>query len=56
VLRLNSRFAPGAIEPFQPLVRKAPDHERIVTYVVTWCNGINELKLSVEGPTGVSLR
>ena len=55
VLRLNSRFAPSAIESFQTLVRKAPDHERVVTYTVTWCNGINELKLSVEGSTAVRL-
>ncbi len=44
VFRLNSRFAPCAIEPFQPLVREASDHGQIVTYSVTCCNARNGLK------------
>lgn len=32
MLCLNSRFAPGAIKPFQAFVCETPDHARIVTY------------------------
>ena len=38
VLHLNSRLASSAIEPFETLVREAPDHRRSVTYSVTCCN------------------
>ena len=44
VFYLNSRFAPGAIEPFQTLVREAPDHRSIVTHMVTFSNARNGLR------------
>ena len=38
MLRLNACFVAGEEKLFQPLVRKAPDHESIVTQHSPGCN------------------